>query len=67
MSIGEFPVFSHFRSHFTKQNLKMSRRATFSAKEALRMVFDSDSDDGEMDDGSDMEIGASCFGIIIKK
>ena len=44
----------------------MSRRAIFSAKEALRMVFDSDSDDGEMDDGSDMEIDVSFFLNIIK-
>ena len=45
----------------------MSRRAIFSAKEALRMVFDSDSDsdDGEMDDGSDMEIDVSFFYNII--
>ena len=45
----------------------MSRRAIFSAKEVLRMVFDSDSDDGEMDDGSDMEIDVSCYFTILSK
>ena len=46
----------------------MSRRANiYSAKEVLRMVFDSDSDsdDGEMDDGSDMEIDELLFYNII--
>ena len=45
----------------------MSRRAIYSAKEVLRMVFDSDSDDGEMDDGSDMEIDVSCYFTILSK
>ena len=47
----------------------MSRRAIYSAKEVLRMVFDSDSDsdDGEMDDGSDMEIDLSCYFTILSK
>ena len=47
----------------------MSRRAIFSAKEVLHMVFDSDSDsdDGEMDDGSDMELDVSCYFTILSK
>ena len=47
----------------------MSRRAIYSAKEVLRMVFDSDSDsdDGEMDDRSDMEIDVSCYFTILSK
>ena len=47
----------------------MSRPAIYSAKEVLRMVFDSDSDsdDGEMDDGSDMEIDVSCYFTILSK
>ena len=45
----------------------MSRRAIYSANEVLRMVFDSDSDDAEMDDGSDMEIDVSCYFTILSK